>query len=110
MVVRAKGNGREVTGLHVGVTNVRRYFRKSARAVELRMGDLRIECKLPLSFWDGQPEIHDPRVCEWLRFTALHHLDPKPLSLAMVQSGQNSFTLQPVSLRERRVARYSGVA
>lgn len=105
MLVRAQGNEREVTGLHIGNSNARRYFSKSMSAVELRLGDLRIECNLPPGFWDGQPEIHDPRLCEWLRFKVFHPFESKPVTLAMVQSGGNVFTLQPVSFAARRSAR-----
>lgn len=99
MVVRAQENGREVTGLHVGAANARRYFSRSMDDVELRMGDLRIQCKLSPHFWDGQPEIHDPRLCEWLKFkTSQQRLNRKPIALAMVQTGANSFTLHPLSL------------
>ncbi len=105
MVVKTQGNGREVTGLHVGATNARRYFSKNHGAIELQLGDLRIECALPPSFWDGQPEIHDPRLCEWLNFKVFHHSNRNPMTMAMVQSGQNRFTLQSISLVNRRGVR-----
>jgi hypothetical protein len=102
MVVRTQGNGREVTGLHVGTTNARRYFSKGSGAVELRLGDLQIQCRLPASFWDGQPEIHDPRLCEWLNHKVFQQSNRNPMLMAMVQSGDNTFTLQPISFANRR--------
>ena len=102
MVVRAQGNGREVTGLHVGAANAKRYFSKRVGAIELRMGDLQIQCKLPPSFWKGEPEIHDPRLCEWLKFKVSHQQERKPLTLAMVQAEGNVFTLQSASFAHRR--------
>ena len=110
MVVKAQGNGREVTGLHIGAANARRYFSKNAGSVELRMGDLRIECKLPPIFWKGEPEIHDPRLCEWLKFKVFHQAERKPFTLAMVQAGSNVFPLQSAYLAERRVPRYPSPA
>ncbi len=110
MVVKTQGNGREVVGLHVGAANVRRYFSKSMDDVELHIGDLRIQCRLSPHFWDGEPEIHDPRLCEWLKFkVAQEKLIRKPIALAMVQSGANSFTLRPISL-ERRGSRVASAA
>jgi hypothetical protein len=98
MVVIAKGNGREVTGLRVGAANARRYFSRELDNVELRMGDLRIECRLSPEFWSTRPEIHDPRLCEWLKFKAAQHrLNRKPIALAMEQTGANSFSLHPLS-------------
>lgn len=106
MVVIAQGNGHEVTGLRVGVANVKRYFARSLDDVELRMGDLRIQCKLSPEFWDGQPEIHDPRLCSWLKFKAVQHrLHRKPITLDMVQTGANSFTLHPLSFSRRESGR-----
>ncbi len=99
MVVRTKENGREVTGLRVGVANVRRYFSKDQHDVELRIGDLQIQCKLSPGFWDGEPEIHDPRLCDWLQYkVSLETSHRKPIALTMVQTGANSFSLHPLSL------------
>lgn len=100
MVVRTQCNGSTAIGLRVGAANVRRYFPRGIDAVELRMGDLRIECALPPDFWTGQPEIHDPRLCEWLKFKTAHQSkNRKPIAMAMVQAGANAYTLQPLSLK-----------
>lgn len=102
MVVTAKGNGREVLGLRVGAANARRYFSREVNNVELRIGDLRIECRLPPEFWSGRPEIQDPRLCEWLKFkSSQHRYNRKPIALAMEQIGANSFTLHPLSAPRR---------
>ena len=100
MVVTTQQNGREITGLRVGAANVRRYFSKNASAVRLHMGDLEIECRLSPDFWHGKPEIHDARLTQWLQFrTFQEQPDRKPITLAMVQSGRNSFTLQSIASR-----------
>lgn len=102
MVVRTKENGHEVIGLRVGAANVRRFFTKDQHDVELRIGDLRIQCTLPPGFWDGDPEIHDPRLCDWLQYNAsLEISHRKPIALTMVPTGTNSFSLNPLTLRRR---------
>lgn len=94
MVVKAQYEGRRVRGLYVGVNNVRRYFSKRMAAVEFQLDHLRIECGLTSRFWDGQPEIDDPRLCEWLASKNLHELPCRTaVPLAMIPSGKNSFKL-----------------
>ena len=105
MVVTTQACGREVIGLHVGAANAKRFFPKRMRTVELHLGDLRIECTLPPGFWVDQPQIHDPRLCEWLKFKVFQESENRqPLSLAMEQSGSNAFRLQAIgpAQRERR--------
>jgi len=100
MVVKTQHLGREVTGLNVGAANVRRYFSKGVRAVSLHLGDLEIECKLKPDFWHGKPEICDPRLTQWLEFrTRQAQLERRPVLLAMVESGGNSYTLQSIAAR-----------
>jgi hypothetical protein len=80
-------------------------------AVELRLGDLRIQCQLPASFWNGSPEIYDPRLCEWLKFKVLRERqNSTPIALNLVQSDTNSFTLQSISSAQRRTQRLGSVA
>lgn len=115
MVVKTQCNGHEVTGLHIGTTNARRYFSKRKKAVELQLGDLQIECELAPDFWHGQPEIHDPRLSEWLKFKVFHERTNRfPIELAMVQFGTNSFKLLPSSADDHstvaRHARFSSAA
>jgi hypothetical protein len=95
MVVRTQCDGREVVGLYVGARNVRREFPKKIKDIELVLGHLHIHCELPPEFWQGQPEIRDPRLCDWLESKIFHgrtHRTPVPL--AMLPTGKNSFRLQ----------------
>jgi hypothetical protein len=97
MVVTSQCSGHRVTGLYVGAKNVRRYFPKNVSVVELQLDHLRIECGLPPLFWNGQPEIHDPRLCLWLESKhAQRTTCGTPISLAMTPMGEHSFTLGPV--------------
>jgi hypothetical protein len=112
MVVKTHSKALGVTGLHVGVTNVRRYFPKSIAVIELQLDHLQIQCGLDPDFWRGQPEIHDPRLCAWLESKHLHGKPNRnPIPLAMIPAGENSFRLQPVSLNgHSRIKQASGVA
>lgn len=97
MVVRTQCKSRGITGLHVGVNNVRRYFPRDISVIELQLDHLRIQCGLPPDFWQGQPDIFDPRLCAWLEARHLHgKCDRSPVPLAMIPAGNNSFRLQPV--------------
>ena len=99
MVVMTQCKGRGVTGLHVGINNVRRYFPKGTSVIELQLDHLHIQCDLTPDFWQGQPEIYDPRLCAWLESKHLHgRPDRTPVPLAMIPAGRNSFRLQPVHL------------
>jgi hypothetical protein len=98
MVVKAQSKGRGLSGLHVGTDNVRRYFPKNVSTIELQLDHLRIQCGLAPDFWQGQPEIYDPRLCAWLESKHMHtSRDRTPIPLAMIPAGNNSFRLQPVS-------------
>ena len=106
MVVKTQSKGRGVTGLHVGVNNVRRYFPKSISSVELVLDHLQIQCGLKPDFWQGEPEIFDPRLCAWLESRHMHtKLDRASVPLAMIPEGNNSFRLQPVRLHGHIQAR-----
>jgi hypothetical protein len=94
MVVTTQSKGHGVTGLHVGTANVRRYFPKNTKNIELQLGHLRIQCGLKPDFWQGQPDIYDPRLCAWLESKNLHANRPVPL--ALIPFGNNSFELQPM--------------
>ncbi len=101
MVVKTHCKSRGVTGLHVGVTNVRRYFPKRIAVIELQLDHLRIQCGLSPDFWQGEPEIYDPRLCAWLESKHLHgRPDRNPVPLAMIPEGENSFRLLPVAMNE----------
>lgn len=108
MVVKAQYDGCRISSLYVGVNNVRRYFSKSVSAVEFQLDHLRIECGLAPRFWEGQPEIRDPRLCEWLDSKNLHE---KPchvaVPLVMIPAGKNSFKLASLARRRSRSGKYA---
>jgi hypothetical protein len=112
MVVKTQSKGRGITGLHVGVNNVRRYFPKHIASIELQLDHLQIECGLKPNFWQGEPEIFDPRLCAWLESRHMHtQPDRTPIPLAMIPEGKNSFRLRPVYLnREARAKEHPGAA
>jgi len=98
MVVKTHSKCHGVTGILVGEVNVRRYFPKSVAVIELQLDHLQIQCGLAADFWQGQPEIFDPRLCAWLESKQLHPgANRSPIPLAMIPAGENSFRLQPVS-------------
>ncbi len=104
MVVTAHENGHEDVGLRVGAADVRKYFSKDMGAVELLLGDLRIQCELPPNFWNGKPEIRDPRLGAWLKFKVSRaRFNRKPVALTMEQAGANAFALRSVSLVPRSI-------
>ncbi|MGA3160168.1 MAG: hypothetical protein ABSC77_03050 [Terracidiphilus sp.] len=97
MVVKTQSKGLGVTGLHVGISNVRRYFPKNISSIELQLDHLQIQCGLKPNFWRGEPDIFDPRLCAWLEVRHMHAKPNRsPITLAMIPSGENSFRLQPV--------------
>ena len=100
MVVRTHCNGHEVIGLIVGAYNARRYFPKNMSAIELELDHLRIECDLSADFWNGEGEIHDPRLCAWLQTKQNSSKSNRtPIPLDMIPSGEKSFKIGPVSAR-----------
>jgi len=112
MVVKTQCKGREVTGLHVGAANARRYFPRNISAIELELDHLRIECGLSPKFWRGEPEIRDRRLCAWLQEKQLNSSSCRaPLPLDMIPSGKNSFRLgiwRPSRLRPAAPVLVSG--
>ena len=97
MVVRTHCKGREFLGVEVGEGNVRRYFPRQAQVVEIELDHLQIQCRLEPGFWNGHPEISDPRLRAWLaskNFKGKPGEDPVPLVLT--PSGRNSFRLQTI--------------
>jgi hypothetical protein len=106
MVVKTQSRGCEITGLQVGVDNVRRYFPRDTAVIELQLDHLQIQCCLEPDFWQGQPEINDPRLGAWLESKNLHERPCRtPVPLAMIPNGKNSFRLRPISLNGRVSAR-----
>ena len=111
MVVRTQTNGRDIFGLRVGAADVQRYFPRSVGTVELKLDDLRIECRLPESFWNGHPEIHDPRLCDWLKFKIIRERrNGDAIALHMVRCGNNTFALHPRALLEKQDTRINSAA
>jgi hypothetical protein len=96
MLVKTHRDGRDHIGLQIGTANTRRYFRKRTPTIDLRLDDLEIRCTLSPDFWAGRPEIHDPRLSEWLEFKVGRRrpgLDP--MLLTMVPSGVDTFVVIP---------------
>lgn len=102
MLVKIQNRGAFVTGLNVGASNVRRYFSKQTSAIELLLDHLQIECGLNPEFWQGDGEIHDPRLCAWLELknsAGLPSRTPPPLD--MIPVGKNCFRLRPAAASGR---------
>src|SRR5579863_6649763 len=103
MLVTTYKDGTAGTGLMIGAANVRRYFPKSTSAVELRLDDLQIQCTLEPDFWQGRPQIHDPRLSVWLEFKVGRGRGGRPpTQLSMVPSGADTFVVRPqVKVRDQ---------
>jgi hypothetical protein len=101
MLVTSQCDGNRVTGLFIGADNVRRYFPRQLSCIELQLDHLCIECGLPALFWNGKPEIQDPRLCLWLESKQSQRKERRaPMPLAMTPSGDHSFSLGPVKAEE----------
>ena len=101
MVVKTQHHGLRISGLYVGIRNVRRYFSKRIPVVEFELDHLRIQCGLTPHFWNGQPEIQDRRLCDWLEakltHACLHH---SSMMVSLIPSGKNSFKLACVDVED----------
>lgn len=96
MLVRTSQDSRDHLGLFIGTSNARRYFPKGTPTIDLRLGDLEIQCTLSPDFWMGRPEIFDPRLSEWLEFKvgrARSRKDPTLFTMAPSRSG--TFVVKP---------------
>lgn len=101
MVVTTQSKGRGVTGLNVGTSNAQRYFPKGITSIELQLDHLQIQCKLSPDFWQGRPEIYDPRLGAWLEAKHFHARPGRaPVPMALIPSGDNAYRLRPVSVHE----------
>jgi hypothetical protein len=99
MLVKTQCKGREYTGVEVGAGNVRRYFPKQILAIEITLDHLQIQCDLAPGFWNGSPEISDPRLSAWLESKNFHGIRGQgPIALAMIPSGKSSFRLEVVGI------------
>lgn len=102
MVVKTHCKGRVFTGVEVGTGNVRRYFPRDSATIELHLDHLLIQCGLAPDFWQGQPEIRDPRLCAWLESKNFNGRPGEaPIALALIPSGKNCFRLQPIGRNGR---------
>jgi hypothetical protein len=100
MVVKTQSKSRGVTGLHVGANNVRRYFPRQNASIELQLDHLQIQCGLTPHFWEGRPEIHDPRLSDWLESKNLHERFSRTgVPLAMIPAGKNAYKLASITRR-----------
>lgn len=98
MIVEAKSKGPGHCGLHIGAENVRRYFPQASSSIELQLGHLKIQCELEPGFWQGEPDIYDPRLCAWIESRHMHgNRDRSSVLLALVPAGENAYRLMPAS-------------
>jgi hypothetical protein len=96
MLVTAYKDSSQRTRLLIGKANARRYFRKRSSSIELQLDDLHIQCTLDPDFWEGRPEIHDPRLSGWLEFKVARRGSGRELmQLALLPSGADKFVLRP---------------
>ena len=103
MVVTSQCRGHRVTGILVGENDVQRYFPRHVTEVELQLDHLRIECGLGPHFWNGEPEISDPRLGLWLESKDRDGSGCRvPIPLALIPSGTNSFIVGPAKLEHAR--------
>jgi hypothetical protein len=94
MLVKSQCNGNRVIGLYVGANNVRRFFPKKEKSINLQLDHLWIQCGLAPRFWDGEPEIHDPRLCLWLEAKQSKNRSCRaPMPLYMIPTGEATFAL-----------------
>lgn len=111
MWVKIQNRGCCVTGLNVGAANVRRYFPKQVAAIELQLDHLQIECGLKPEFWQGDGEIHDPRLRAWLELKNTHGVPGQgPVMLSMTPTGKNCFRLRAMCAGERARTRHTPAA
>jgi len=95
MLVKTRCMGRAFTGVSVGDKDVRRYFPQQTECIDLEIDHLLIRCGLNPGFWNGHPEISDPRLCAWLESKNFNgRPGAEPVALAMIPSGNNVFRLR----------------
>jgi hypothetical protein len=101
MVVKTQCKGRAFTGVSVGDRDIRRYFPQHTESIDLHLDHLLIRCSLSPRFWQGLPEISDPRLSAWLESKNLHGQPwDLPIPLAMIPSGGNVFRLRALVQRK----------
>lgn len=95
MLVQTLSRDGRIVGLRIGAENVRRYFPVQQATIELVLGHLHIHCELPPEFWEGEPELFDSRLADWLE--AKFRCSRKPgacVSLMLVKAGDGSYRLE----------------
>jgi hypothetical protein len=99
MVVTSQCSGHRVIGILIGEINVQRFFPRHVTEIELQLDHLLIECGLGPHFWNGKPEISDPRLGLWLESKDRNGNGCRaPIPLALIPSGRNSFIVGPAQL------------
>jgi hypothetical protein len=97
MVIRTQCKGREYTGVDVGANNVRRYFPRRNEVIEIQIDHLQIQCGLQPGFWNGHPEISDPRLGAWFESKNFKgKRGERPVPLVLIPSGKNCFRLKTI--------------
>jgi hypothetical protein len=95
MLVEVQHRGHSVTGLNIGVNNVRRYFPKGSPSIDLHLDHLEIQCQLRPAFWKNEPQISDPRLSAWLEAKNLRKTGKcEPVVLDLVPDDKRAFRLQ----------------
>ena len=108
MRVKALRVGSEVSGLHIGHSNVRRHFPRNVKEIELQLDHLRIECGLTPDFWQSAPEIHDPRLSLWLESKNNREKACRTsIPFMMIPSGERSFKLELMARKGEHSIRHS---
>jgi len=111
MVVKSYRKGRTMRGVEVGSVNVHRYFPRDVSEIELLLDHLHIQCGLSPSFWQGDTEIRDPRLCAWLESKNFNNRPgDAPIPLALIPSGKNCFRLQAIASSGARQSRVIDVS
>lgn len=97
MLVNVQHKSPGITGLNIGVDNVKRYFPKGNSSIDLHLDHLQIRCELQPAFWKNEPQIFDPRLSAWLK---AKHLSKSRggagVVLALVPEDNESYRLEPV--------------
>jgi len=97
MIVESRCGACRVEALYVGIENVRRYFPRSLRAVDLCFDHLRIQCALEPDFWIGRPEIRDVRVLDWLELKR-RVSGTRSQPMILVPDGERGFVLKEMRI------------
>lgn len=98
MLVKVQQKSPHLTGLNIGVENVKRYFPNRNGSIDLHLGHVQIRCELKPAFWKNEPQIFDPRLSAWLKAKNLcKSCNGAAVVLALVPADNHSFRLQTVN-------------